>query len=124
MAALGRQVLVDFYGCSPALLDDPVHLERALNEAALAAGATVLNATFHRFSPCGVTGVLVLQESHLTIHTWPERAFAAVDLFTCGQHLDPWQACTRLKEALGAAQGRAIELQRGHGVLQPQAREI
>jgi spermidine synthase len=116
--------MVDFYGCSPALLDDPAHLEKALNEAALAAGATVLDATFHRFSPCGVTGVLVLQESHLTIHTWPERAFAAVDLFTCGQHLDPWQACTRLKEALGAAQGRAIELQRGHGVLQPQMREI
>ncbi len=113
MELLGRHLLVDFYGCSPALLDDPDHLEQALRQAALAAGATVLNATFHRFSPCGVTGVLVIQESHLAIHTWPERAFAAVDLFTCGQSVDPWQACARLKEALGAAEGRAMELQRG-----------
>lgn len=124
MEALGRHVLVDFYGCSPALLDDPAHLEKALNEAALAAGATAVTATFHRFSPCGVTGVLVIQESHLAIHTWPERAFAAVDLFTCGQTLDPWQACAHLKQALGAAQGRALELQRGQQVLRGQPREI
>ena len=113
MDARGRHVLVDFYGCSPALLDDADHLEQALTEAALAAGATVLNATFHRFSPCGVTGVLAIQESHLAIHTWPEHAFAAVDLFTCGQTIDPWQACVRLKQALGASHGRALELERG-----------
>ena len=124
METLGRHVLVDFYGCSPALLDDAGYLERALNQAALAAGATVLNSTFHRFSPCGVTGVLAIQESHLAIHTWPERAFAAVDLFTCGQALDPWQACARLKEALGAAYGRAVELQRGQLELQARQREI
>ena len=124
MEALGRHVLVDFYGCSPALLDDAGHLEQALNQAARAAGATVLNSTFHRFSPCGVTGVLAIQESHLAIHTWPEHAFAAVDLFTCGQTLDPWQACALLKEALGAAQGKAVELHRGQVVLQAQQREI
>jgi spermidine synthase len=124
MEALGRHLLVDFHGCSAALLDDPAHLERALREAALAAGATVLNATFHRFSPCGVTGVLVIQESHLAVHTWPERNFAAVDLFTCGQTLDPWQACLRLKEALGAAAGRALELRRGQSALQGQPREV
>ncbi|MBI2501683.1 MAG: adenosylmethionine decarboxylase [Candidatus Latescibacteria bacterium] len=124
MEALGRHVLVDFYGCSPALLDDAGHLEQALNQAALAAGARVLNSTFHRFSPCGVTGVLAIQESHLAIHTWPEHAFAAVDLFTCGQALDPWQACALLKKALGAAQGKAVELHRGQLVLQAQQREI
>ena len=124
MGARGRHVLVDFYGCSPALLDDAGHLERALNQAARAAGATVLNSTFHRFSPCGVTGVLAIQESHLAIHTWPEHAFAAVDLFTCGQTLDPWQACARLKEALGAKCGRAVEVQRGQPDLQPLRREI
>lgn len=124
MEALGRHVLVDFYGCSPALLDNADYLERVLTEAALAAGATVLNSTFHRFSPCGVTGVLAIQESHLAIHTWPEHAFAAVDLFTCGQTIDPWQACARLKEALGAAYGKAVELRRGQPDLQARQREI
>jgi len=124
METLGRHLLIDFHGCAPALLDDPAHLEQALHEAALAAGATVLNATFHRFSPCGVTGVLLLQESHLAIHTWPERAFAAVDLFTCGRDLDPWQACACLKQALGAARGQAIELRRGQTCLEGRAREV
>jgi spermidine synthase len=124
MEALGRHLLVDFYGCAPRLLDDADHLEKALKEAALAAGATVLNAAFHRFSPCGVTGVLLVQESHLAIHTWPERAFAAVDLFTCGRTLDPWLACARLKQALGAARGLAMEVQRGQRALRGLPREI
>lgn len=124
MKPLGRHLLVDFHGCDTGLLDDPAHLEAALYRAALAAGATVLNATFHRFSPCGVTGVLLLQESHLAIHTWPERAFAAVDLFTCGARLDPWQAALLLKTALGAAQGRAVELERGQARLQALGREL
>ena len=124
MEALGRHILVDFYDCSAALLDDAEYLAGALDRAAQAAGARVLNSTFHRFSPCGVTGVLAIQESHLAIHTWPEHCFAAVDLFACGQHLDPWRACQLLKEALGAGRGRAVELRRGQTALEAQEREI
>ena len=124
MEALGRHILVDFHDCSPALLDDAQYLASAMDRAARAAGARVLNSTFHRFSPCGVTGVLAIQESHLAIHTWPERSFAAVDLFTCGEQVDPWQACQLLKEALGARRGLAVELWRGQVVLKAQEREI
>lgn len=118
MDSLGKHLLVDFYNCAPALLDDVDHIARSMDRAARAAGATVLNATFHRFSPCGVTGVLSIQESHLAIHTWPEHGFAAVDLFTCGQRLDPWAAYQVLKEALAAAHGTALELHRGQSALQ------
>lgn len=123
METLGRHLLVDFHGCDPALLDDPAHLETALRLAAECAGATVLGASFHRFSPCGVTGVLVLRESHLAIHTWPERAFAAADLFTCGR-LDPWLAGVRLKEALRARRAEAVELPRGGPPLEALSRPL
>ena len=113
MNALGRQILVDLYGCDAALLDDAEYLEECLKEAARNAGATLVDSTFHRFSPHGVTGVLTIQESHLTIHTWPEHGFAAVDLFTCGEEIDPWRACEAIKSALKAGCDTAVELHRG-----------
>ncbi|MEW6756141.1 MAG: adenosylmethionine decarboxylase [Candidatus Latescibacterota bacterium] len=119
--ALGRHLLVDLYGCDPSLLDDPRGVEEALREAARAAGATVVGAAFHRFSPHGVTGVLLVQESHLAIHTWPERGFAAVDLFTCGQVTDPWRACPCLEQLLRAGRYTAVEVARGQPALLPEA---
>ena len=88
--------------CDASLLDDRDYIEARLRDAATAAGARVLSATFHHFTPHGVTGVLVVQESHLAVHTWPERGYAAVDLFTCGNEIDPWLAYQSLKEAFGA----------------------
>jgi len=82
-AELGDHRLLDCYDCADALLRDAAALERTLTEAAEKAGARVVKAVFHTFSPHGASGVVVIAESHLAIHTWPERGFAAIDLFTC-----------------------------------------
>jgi S-adenosylmethionine decarboxylase proenzyme len=81
---LGTHTLVDLTGCDPHRLDDRDGIRDCMLEAARRSGCTIVNDTFHRFSPHGVSGVVVIAESHLTIHTWPEFGFAAVDMFTCG----------------------------------------
>ncbi len=79
----GTHLLVDLWGATN--LDDPAAIDAALREAATVAGATILHGHFHHFTPNGgVSGVLVLAESHISIHTWPERDFAAIDIFMCG----------------------------------------
>lgn len=110
---LGRHVLVELYGCAPDRLDDAEVVAQEMLAAAREAGATVISSAFHAFSPFGVSGVVVIQESHLTIHTWPEYGYAAVDLFTCGHGVDPWVSYRSLKRGLGAAHGSATELHRG-----------
>jgi S-adenosylmethionine decarboxylase len=81
----GTHLLADLHGVAPELLTDPARLDALLREAALAAGATILHSHFHAFGPgMGVTGVLLLAESHISIHTWPEASFAAADVFMCG----------------------------------------
>lgn len=113
MNALGRHILVEFYDCSPELMNDVIHIENSMVAAAETAGATVINSTFHHFSPYGVSGVVVIQESHLAIHTWPEYGYAAVDLFTCGDSVDPWVSYKYLKEAFQSGHGSSMELRRG-----------
>lgn len=112
MNALGRHILVEFSGCNAEVLNDVSVIERSMIEAAQIAGATVINSTFHHFSPWGVSGVVVIQESHLAIHTWPEYRYAAVDLFTCGDSVDPWVSFEHLKKAFQANYS-AIEMNRG-----------
>ncbi|WP_415064322.1 polyamine aminopropyltransferase [Bdellovibrio sp.] len=112
MKALGRHILVEFSGCNAEVLNDVSVIERSMIEAAQIAGATVINSTFHHFSPWGVSGVVVIQESHLAIHTWPEYRYAAVDLFTCGDSVDPWVSFEHLKKAFQANYS-AIEMNRG-----------
>ena len=111
--ALGRHILAEFYGCDPAILDNAASVERAMVDAALEAGAEVREVAFHKFSPQGISGVVVISESHLAIHTWPELGYAAVDVFTCGDRVDPWQACRHLVEYLRAAAVDATEVKRG-----------
>ena len=115
MKALGRHLLVDLYDCDRDLLDDRDYIEAQLRNAATTAGARILGAVFHRFDPHGVTGVLVVQESHLAIHTWPERGYAAIDLFTCGSEIDPWLAYQALKRAFRSVRDNAVEVSRGLG---------
>ena len=88
-------------------------IEQHLNQAADKAGATVVSSAFHAFNPYGVSGVVVIAESHLTIHTWPEYGYAAVDIFTCGDSVDPWKAFEYLKERLGSTHFSTIEMKRG-----------
>ncbi|MGZ3723098.1 MAG: polyamine aminopropyltransferase [Bdellovibrionales bacterium] len=113
MNALGRHILVEFNGCCPEILNDVAVIEEAMVEGARKAGATVIQSTFHHFSPFGVSGVVVIQESHLAIHTWPEYQYAAVDLFTCGETVDPWVSFDHLKNAFKAANHSSIEMYRG-----------
>lgn len=110
--ALGNHILVEFMGCDPHIMNDVSSIERDMVDAALKAGATVINSTFHHFSPYGVSGVVVIQESHLAIHTWPEYGYAAVDLFTCGE-MDAWISFDYLKECFGAKNYSALEMKRG-----------
>ncbi|MCX5743515.1 MAG: adenosylmethionine decarboxylase [Proteobacteria bacterium] len=114
MRALGRHLLVEYHGCDPALLDRVDTIRAELTTAVTLAGATVVkDIVVHHFSPHGVTGVIVIAESHFSIHTWPEHGFAAVDLFTCGDALDPWAAFAHLQKALGAASHSVVEVRRG-----------
>lgn len=113
MNSLGRHILVEFFGCSAEILNDVPIIESSMINAAQEAGATLINSVFHHFSPFGVSGVVVIQESHLAIHTWPEYRYAAVDLFTCGTAVNPWVSYKVLKEAFHADHGSAIELNRG-----------
>jgi S-adenosylmethionine decarboxylase proenzyme len=110
--AHGVHLLLEYRDCAPAVLDDPAELERVLYQAAAAIGAKVLTAAFHRFAPHGVTGFLLLEESHLSIHTWPEQAYAAVDLFSCGA-TEPELAVDVLRTVLRAARVCQLRVARG-----------
>jgi len=111
---LGSHVLVEFYDCDPAVLNDDVLIKQFMETAALKANATVVSSHFHQFSPQGISGVIIIVESHLTIHTWPEQGYAAVDIFTCGASLNPHGAVDYLKEAMGCGKVSMVELKRGY----------
>ena len=113
MKALGRQLLVEFYDCDAQILNDKAKVRSALRQAAVVAGATIVTDVFHEFNPHGISGVVVIAESHLAIHTWPEFDFAAVDLFTCGDDVTPNLAMTYLQKALKADRLSIMELKRG-----------
>jgi S-adenosylmethionine decarboxylase proenzyme len=108
----GTHLLVEYAGCNEEILDDAPALEALLREAALAAGARVVAATMHRFVPRGASGVVVLEESHVSIHTWPEHGRAAVDFYTCG-HCDPEAAHAVLRRGLEARSAEVMSIARG-----------
>jgi S-adenosylmethionine decarboxylase proenzyme len=99
MKALGRQILVEYYDCDPDILNDVAAIESILLGATRASQASIISHNFHKFSPHGVSGTVVIAESHVAIHTWPEYAYAAVDIFTCGETIDPWVIQEYIKDA-------------------------
>ena len=113
MKELGKHVIVEMYECNPEILDNIEAIKTSMIRAAELAGAHIVGETFHRFSPHGVSGVVVIAESHLSIHTWPEYRYAALDLFTCGESVDPWKAFAHLREQLKAERVSNTELKRG-----------
>ena len=113
---VGRHVIVELLGGNPNLLNDERYIVAALKEAAERAGGTVLNVSSHKFTPQGVTALALLSESHLSIHTWPEHGYAAVDAFTCGSHTEPQLACDFLKKSLFCTEERTRVLDRGMAV--------
>ena len=109
----GKHILAEYFECECTYLDSEQAIREVMLEAASASGATIVGNIFHHFSPQGVTGVVVIAESHLAIHTWPEYRYASVDLFTCGLHLDPWVGFEYLKERLQSRKWMSKEIIRG-----------
>ncbi|ETT86541.1 adenosylmethionine decarboxylase [Viridibacillus sp. FSL R5-0477] len=113
LSTLGRHVLIEFYGCPSEVIENNALIERFMNEAADYSGATIVESVFHHFNPYGVSGAVIIEESHLTIHTWPEYGFASVDVYTCGDSVNPWKAADYLSEKLHATKTESFEIPRG-----------
>lgn len=113
MNALGKHLLLELQGCSEEVLDDVGFLRDAMLSAANECGATVVGESFHQFSPQGVSGVVVIAESHLFIHTWPEYGYAAADIFTCGNSVQPETAAQVLLRKLNSKNHSMVEMRRG-----------
>ena len=112
LAPVGIHCILELYGCPSSLLDDPLFIRKRLQEAAKQAKSTLLGEVLHEFEPQGVTALVLLAESHISIHTWPEQGYAAVDVFTCGQHTDPEQACLYLTQTFQAREHSLCKLPR------------
>ena len=111
--ALGTHLLLEMNECDPMLLDDMAMVKEVLLAAAEEAGATVVGEVFHKFSPVGVTGIVCIAESHISIHTWPEHRYAAVDIFSCGEDFKPMEAAHFIAEGLQAHHCNVMEVKRG-----------
>ncbi|MEM0217170.1 MAG: adenosylmethionine decarboxylase [Candidatus Nezhaarchaeales archaeon] len=110
---LGRHLILELYGCPSNLINDESLIKESLTEAVKMANGNVCGALFHKFNPQGVTGVVVISESHISIHTWPEYGYAAVDIFTCGERMDPWKACEYIIEVFKPSNVNVLEIKRG-----------
>ena len=99
---VGKHCILELYDCEPSRLNDEAFIRTTITSAAKGAGATLLNLITHQFEPQGVTGLALLAESHISIHTWPESGYAAIDVFTCGDHTMPELACAILRSELQA----------------------
>ena len=113
MEAVGTHLLLDLRLCDARLLDDDDFIRETLTLAAETAGASVLGSRFHKFRPVGVTGVVLISESHLCIHTWPEHSYAAVDIFTCGSAFKAQEAAETIIERLDCKEPSITKLRRG-----------
>ena len=113
MRSLGHQIIAEFYDCNRDSLNNVEFIRDAMVNAAENAGATIVTETFHHFSPHGVSGAVIIAESHLSIHTWPEYGYAAVDLFTCGDTVSSEKAFNYLRETLQSGQVSNMEMHRG-----------
>ena len=113
MHSLGRHLLLELHDCSSEILNSLETVKAALVEAAKRAEATIIDVVFHEFNPYGISGVVVIAESHLSIHTWPEYRYAAVDIFSCGDSLKPAAAASYLVEQFGASRASCVEVKRG-----------
>ena len=113
MNALGRHLLIELFDCDSDAINNLEAVKGTLVEAAKRAHATIVDVVFHEFNPFGISGVVVIAESHLSIHTWPEYRYAAVDIFSCGDVLQPEVAASYLVEQFAAERTSVVEVQRG-----------
>ena len=113
LESLGTHILLDLRECNSQRLDDLEFIQTTLIESARLAQATIVGHTFHKFSPQGATGVVAIAESHICIHTWPEYDYAAVDIFTCGETVDPQFIAKYISESLESKDPHIRQLSRG-----------
>lgn len=113
MKALGQHLILELYGCSAEALSSVSEVQDVMLKATKAAEATIIDSIFHHFKPHGVSGVVVIAESHFAIHTWPEHGYASVDLFTCGAKTRPWEAFKTVKKLLRASHFSVMKMERG-----------
>jgi S-adenosylmethionine decarboxylase proenzyme len=111
----GQHLLIEFRGCKGPVLNDPDALQALMERAVEATRATIVNSVFHVFAPQGVTGVVVVEESHFSIHTWPEHGYVAVDVYTCGD-CHPQRAREVLRAGLAASSTESMLIERGLGL--------
>ena len=111
---LGKHILAEYFECKCDFLHSETRIRNLMLEAASRSGATIIGNIFHRFNPQGVTGVVVIAESHFSIHTWPEIKYASLDLFTCGDRVDPWLAFEYIKKKLQPGKWSSKEIIRGN----------
>ncbi|MFC0469512.1 adenosylmethionine decarboxylase [Halalkalibacter kiskunsagensis] len=114
MDTMGRHVISELWGCNVEKLNNMSFIEQVFVDAALKSGAEVREVAFHKFAPHGVSGVVIISESHLTIHSFPEHGYASIDVYTCGD-LDPNVAANYIAEQLSAKSSEVIEVPRGMG---------
>lgn len=110
---LGKQYLVEFYNCNKELLNNTEKIRLIMEQAADTIGATIIDSKFHRFTPHGVSGMVLIAESHLAIHTWPEYGYAAFDLFTCSSKIDAVTCFQDVELKLEAKIKKITKLDRG-----------
>ena len=113
MKALGKHLLLELNGCDHKLLNDISFIKETMLAAAKESGATILGESFHQFSPQGVSGVIIIAESHLTVHTWPEHGYAGADIFTCGTRVKPEKAAKVIIAKLKPSTHSIILMERG-----------
>ena len=113
MKALGKHLIIEFHDCDPDVLNDTDTCQAHLLKAVELSGATTIQPFFHKFSPHGVSGIVVIAESHFSVHTWPEYGYCAIDIFTCGDDIDSEPAVRYLKEKFQADHYSVMEIKRG-----------
>ncbi len=100
LGVLGYNIFADMYGCDANLLDSIKYLRRLLKGAADTGNMHIVKVFFHRYYPQGITGLVIVKESHIALHTWPEYAFASVDIFLCGNNSDPYKTLKHIENGL------------------------
>jgi S-adenosylmethionine decarboxylase len=116
LGALGYNIFADMYGCDASILNDVEYLRAVMKEAARKGNMSVVRTIFHRYEPHGVTGVVIVKESHLAIHTWPEYSFASVDIFLCGTNSNPYEALKYIELKLRPKKVYTNSMERGMAI--------
>lgn len=119
MEVLGRQIIAELWDCNIEKLNNIKLIEQIFVDAALAAGAEIREVIFHQFSPYGISGVVIIAESHLTIHSFPEKGYASIDVYTCGDKIDPTIAVDFIMDSLESKSTKTLEIPRGMGPIKP-----